>query len=81
MIDYGVENVPGFLESILSTIFQQDLIELGCGCDEKNGRHGFEALKPLLALSPLTADVHEKERDVGNLDWKLHDAFRSFSGK
>jgi len=62
----GVEQCEGFLHTVDSLIFEQQLIVLGDGDKEQDGGDVLEAVDPLLALGTLTTDVEHAVGQVAN---------------
>jgi hypothetical protein len=60
----GVKQGQGLLHSVDCLIFEQKLIVLGDGDEEKDGGNVLEAVNPLLSLGSLTTDV---EHSVGEV--------------
>lgn len=61
-----------------SPVFREHLIELRTRNKEQYRRDRVEALRPLLPLSALAADVDEHEGDIVDVDRAFRDALRRF---
>lgn len=57
-----------------SLVFMEDLIVLGHGHAEDDGRDVFEAVDPLFPLGPLPAHVEQLKVEVLEGEVDLHDA-------
>ena len=68
----GVKEGESFLHSIDGLVFKEQLVVLGDGNEEKDGRDVLKAVNPFLTLGSLTSDI---EHAVG----KLADDESSFS--
>lgn len=78
-----VEQSEGFLHTVDSLIFEQQLVVFGDGNQEKNGGDIFEAVNPFLPLRTLTTNVEHPVgqvandegsfRDTGSLDTRTED--------
>jgi hypothetical protein len=79
VVDYRVEDVPRLLQPVRLSVLQQHLVELRRGDEEQYRRHRVEALKPLLSLRPLPADVDEQERNIVYGNRELGDPFRGLA--
>ena len=59
-----VEERQSFLHSVDGLVFEEQLVVLGDGNEEKDGRDVLEAMDPFLSLGSLTSDI---EHAVGKL--------------
>ena len=69
----GVEECQSFLHSVDGLVFEEQLIVLGDGNEEKDGRDVLKAMYPFLSLGPLTSNIEhavcklaDDESSLGN---------------
>ena len=63
-VDDGFEEDEGFLHTVLSLFFEEDLVVFGEGCAEDDGGYGFEAVDPFAPFGALAAYVEHVDSGV-----------------
>lgn len=72
----GVEQGEGLLHTVHRLVLEQELVVLGDGDEEEDGRHVLEAVDPLLSLGSLATDIEHAVGEVADDEGGLRNTGR-----